>query len=133
MAFEPVKGKLPVYGVPLEEPKLENTEPTPVKIPWPTEEFTGGLTSPQRSQYKLEEFEDYFEGRIDPVYTDIVEERAKNQSTGEKWANATGKFAITAGTTYLDGTLGTAVGALEFLTGGSFINNSFSNAMSAIS
>ena len=69
---------------------------------------------------------------ISEIY-DVGEYRGQVQSNLDKWANATGKFALTAGTTFLDGTLGTAVGAVEMLSGGSFINNSFSNAMADIS
>lgn len=116
----------------MEEPKLNQPIITPIQFELPKGLFSTSSTSPKRSGYNIDEFKDYFEGRIDPVYTDIVEERALNQSTGEKWANATGKMALTAGITFLDGTLGTVWGLGELMAGGSFINNKFSNAMADI-
>ena len=68
---------------------------------------------------------------ISEIY-DVGEYRGQVQSNADKWANAAGKMAITAGTTFLDGTLGTVWGVGEMLSGGSFINNAFSNAMADI-
>lgn len=66
-------------------------------------------------------------------YGGTDELRARTQSTANKWGNAVSKMGITAGTTFLDGTVGTLWGAGELLTGGSFINNTFSNWMADVS
>lgn len=55
--------------------------------------------------------------------------RAENQSAGEQMAYGLAKMTTTAGTTFLDGTVGSIVGLGSLLTGGSFIDNPFSNAM----
>jgi hypothetical protein len=62
---------------------------------------------------------------------DIGEARAQNQGTGEKWANASTKLVTTAGTTFLDGTVGTVWGAVETAMGNErgLIDNEFSNKM----
>jgi len=57
------------------------------------------------------------------------EVRAENQSAGEQLLHGLGKMAVLTGTTFLDGTVGTVVGLGNLLTGGSFIDNPFSNAM----
>ena len=61
--------------------------------------YSGGLFGTSR-----------FEGMPISELEDVPEYAAKTQSTTEKWANATGKFALIAGTTFLDGTLGTVWG-----------------------
>lgn len=71
--------------------------------------------------------------------------RAQRQSTGEKWANASGKMLGLAGTTFLDGTIGTVAGlgnlAVDAIQGDihsgkhaldSFVRNPFSEYMQEI-
>jgi len=57
------------------------------------------------------------------------EVRAENQGAGEQLAYGLGKMGGLAATTFADGTLGTIAGLGSLLTGGSFIDNPFSNAM----
>ena len=57
------------------------------------------------------------------------EVRAENQGALEQLAHGLGKMGGLAATTFADGTLGTIVGLGSLLTGGSFIDNPFSNAM----
>lgn len=56
----------------------------------------------------------------------LVEERAQNQSNWDKWGNALINMGVTAGTTFLDGTIGTLVGAMNMTEtgeGSAFWNN----------
>lgn len=70
---------------------------------------------------------------------DRAEFNAQNQTTGDKWKNATIKMGGTAGATFIAGTLGTALGIADLATGGEdgehefsdFWNNSINNATSA--
>ena len=70
---------------------------------------------------------------------DRAEYNAQNQTTGDKWKNATVKMGGTAGATFIAGTLGTALGVADLATGGEdgehefsdFWNNSINNATSA--
>ena len=57
------------------------------------------------------------------------EVRAENQSAGEQLARGLIKMVGLTATTFADGTVGTVVGLGSLLTGGSFIDNPFSNAM----
>jgi len=57
------------------------------------------------------------------------EVRAENQSGLEQLGYGLAKMGGLATTTFLDGTLGTITGLGNILTGGSFIDNPFSNAM----
>ena len=68
------------------------------------------------------------------------EMRAQNQYMRDKWGNAIGKMGTLAGTTFLDGTLGTFVGIGNVITGGEdgksqfsdLWNNPFSQAMASV-
>ncbi|HEY8362279.1 MAG TPA: hypothetical protein VIK77_05280, partial [Tissierellaceae bacterium] len=67
--------------------------------------------------------------------TNYDELRALNQGRLEKWLHGAGKFGVIAGTTILDGTIGTLVGIGNMLIEGeasAFWNNPFSVAMHSI-
>jgi hypothetical protein len=91
------------------------------------EPFQGGFAK---------DYEDYFPTGWSK-YTNVDELRALKQSTLEKWRNAAGKFIVTAGTTALDGTIGTVIGLGNMMMGGQdgqssgddFWNNPFSQEM----
>ena len=55
----------------------------------------------------------------------LDEERARRQSTSEKWANGAAKMFTTAGASFLDGTIGSIVGLGNLAIGGSFYDNPF--------
>lgn len=55
----------------------------------------------------------------------LDEERARRQSTSEKWLNGTAKMFLTAGSAFADGTVGVAVGLGNALIGESFYDNPF--------
>lgn len=57
------------------------------------------------------------------------EVRAENQGALEQLGYGTAKMVGLAGTTFADGVLGTVVGLGSLVTGGSFVDNPFSNAM----
>lgn len=70
-----------------------------------------------------------------PDQRDIQNKRAFDQSSFEKIAYGIAKGSILAGTTFLDGTIGTIIGASEALAQGKFSrlwDNEFSNGMRAI-
>lgn len=65
----------------------------------------------------------------------LLEERAQNQSTADKWGNALVKMGITAGTTFLDGTIGTIAGLTNMAIegeGSAFWNNKVSKYFSEL-
>lgn len=90
------------------------------------------LTATENVGSRFQTDSKFDQGMPGSALADIGEYRGQVQSTADKWANAAGKMAITAGTTFLDGTLGTVWGLAEMLAGGSFVNNAFSNAMADI-
>lgn len=92
------------------------------------------LSAQQIQGFEKEDFTKYID-KVDPLeygLAGLQEERAQNQSTADKWANATLKMGITAGTTFLDGTAGTLFGLGNLAVGGSFIDNPLSNLFANI-
>lgn len=99
-----------------------------IKIALPT------ISGPRESHIAepWENFEKYGIQNIENQ--DILETRAQNQSAGEKWLHGAGKMGVIAGTTVLDGIIGTAVGLGDIfigegIKGSDFWNNPFSVAM----
>jgi len=87
-------------------------------------------STPESERFEEDDFNEYQRLGVNVrPYSDNQEVRAENQGAGEQLLYGLGKMAVLTGTTFADGTLGTVVGLGNLLTGGSFIDNPFSNAM----
>lgn len=96
------------------------------------EEVPTALFGADLANQSFEDFDFYVTSEMNPE-----EIRARRQSTGEKWANASVKMVGLAGTTFLDGTVGTVMGLGNAMFGDAeqgdaldrFIHNDFSEAI----
>jgi len=93
-------------------------------------EYTG-TSLPEYSQYKLEHYQKYFKTGVDPVFSDINEQRAQNQSSADQFANGLLKGVGLAGTTFLTTFTSLPYGMLEAAANEEFskvYDNEISNA-----
>lgn len=106
--------------------KNENQHQLGISIP------AGDALSESASKFRgVKEFEGMpFSAHFEPHGPE--DWRANQQSALTKWAQAPIKFSTMATTTFLDNTVGFVFGAAEALSGGSFVDNTWSNWMKDI-